>query len=75
MFLVDKYNNIDNILKYDNILNKIINSFDIYNKLFTDINYIKSMSNLEFSTNILNLEYDKLRYSNFQHLIIYGPKY
>ena len=74
MFLVDKYNyNLNNIYPYNEILNKIINSFDIYNNFFKDINYISNLSPIEFGNTIINLEYDKLRYSNFQHLIIYGP--
>jgi replication factor C subunit 3/5 len=73
MFLVDKYNdNLNYITQNDNILNTIIDSFDNYNKLFKDNDYIEKLTPYEFGKNIMNLNYDKFRYSNFQHLIIYG---
>jgi replication factor C subunit 3/5 len=73
MFLVDKYkDNLNYITQNDNILNTIIDSFDNYNKLFKDTDYINNLTPYEFGNNIMNLNYDKLRYSNFQHLIIYG---
>ena len=73
MFLVDKYNNELDYISNNNILNKIINSFDIYNDFYNDPEYISKMSNTEFTDIINKLDYDISRYSNFQHLIIYGP--
>ena len=65
MFLVDKYyNDLNNISGYYPILDKIINSFDNQHNL----NYDLSLNQI-----IKTLEYDIWRFSNFQHLIVYGP--
>jgi len=70
MFLVDKYYDSLNYITYNqNIINFILDSFDNYNKLVPNIN-----SNQDFLNYIEKIEYDKFRYSNFQHLIFYGPQ-
>jgi len=73
MFLVDKYNNELDYISNNDILNKIIDSFDIYNDFYKNPEYISKMSNTEFADIINKLDYDISRYSNFQHLIIHGP--
>ena len=73
MFLVDKYSNEFDYISNNDILNKIIDSFDTYNKFFNDSKYVANLSNTEFIDIVKNLDSDRLRYSNFQHLIIYGP--
>jgi replication factor C subunit 3/5 len=73
MFLVDKYYNDSNqIICNNSIINKIIESFNLYNPLEYDDNYIMNMSIPDFSNFINNIKYNKYKYSNFQHLIIYG---
>ena len=73
MFLVDKYYiNSNQIICNNSIINKIIESFDIYKPSQNNYDYIMNMSTLEFNTYINNIKYNKNRYSNFQHLIIYG---
>ena len=65
MFLVDKYyNDLNNISGYYPTLDKIINSFDNRH----NFNY-----NLDLDQVIKTLEYDIWQFSNFQHLIVYGP--
>jgi Cdc6-like AAA superfamily ATPase len=73
MFLVDKYNNELDYISNNDILNKIIDSFDIYNDFYKNPEYISKMSNTEFADIINKLDYDISRYANFQHLIIHGP--
>ena len=73
MFLVDKYyNNSNQIICNNSIINKIIESFNLYNPLDYDNNLIMNMSIPDFSNFINNIKYNKYKYSNFQHLIIYG---
>jgi hypothetical protein len=73
MFLVDKYYSDSNqIICNNSIINKIIERFDLYNPSQNDYDSIMDMSILEFNNYINNIKYNKYRYSNFQHLIIYG---
>jgi replication factor C subunit 3/5 len=74
MFLVDKYyNDYNNISYHQSIINKILDSFDAHNQIYTNIDSIIKLPNKEFSQVINSLEYGTWRYSNFQHLIVYGP--
>jgi replication factor C subunit 3/5 len=74
MFLVDKYYNDSNYIKYhQTIIDKILNNFDIHNEIYSNIDSIIKLPNNEFCKIINNLENGTWRYSNFQHLIIYGP--
>jgi replication factor C subunit 3/5 len=71
MFLVNKYyNNSNKIAYHKTTINKIINTFDNYYKL--DVNSLMKLPHNEFIKVLNNLEYGTWRYSNFQHLIIYG---
>jgi replication factor C subunit 3/5 len=73
MFLVDKYYNDSNqIICQDTNINKIIDSFDYYNSIYDNIENIKEMDNNSFLKFITDINYNKNRYSNFQHLILYG---
>jgi len=73
MFLVDKYYNDSNqIICNNSIINKIIESFDLHNPLQNDYDSIMNMSIPDLNNYINNIKYNKYRYSNFQHLIIYG---
>jgi replication factor C subunit 3/5 len=74
MFLVDKYYNDSNYITcHQTIIDKIIDSFDAHNQIYSNINSIIKMPNDEFKKIIDDLEYGTWRYSNFQHLIVYGP--
>ena len=71
MFLVDKYyNDPEYINHYDTQINQIVENFDSHQKLYNMIN--KNISNNEFNDIIKKLNNEKFRYSNFQHLIVYG---
>ena len=73
MFLVDKYYNDSNyIICHKSIINTLINSFDSHNYIYNNINQLPNLSNNDFAKVIEDLNYGTWRYSNFQHLIIYG---
>ena len=74
MFLVDKYYNDSNYITcHQTIIDKIIDSFDTHNQIYSNIDKIVKLPIDEFEKVIKNLEYGTWRYSNLQHLIIYGP--
>jgi len=74
MFLVDKYYNDSNYITYhQSIIDKIIESFDTHNMLYMNIDNIINTSSIdEFCTAMNRHECESWRYSNFQHLIVYG---
>jgi len=73
MFLVDKYYNNSNYITYhQNIINKLIDSFDIHNNTFFNINSINNLSNKELLIELNEINNRNWQYSNFMHLIIYG---
>ena len=72
MFLIDKYNNISNeYISKNKMIDKILNCFNSHNNMY-DINNIINKSPDEFIKIIQNLETGIWKYSNFQHLIVYG---
>ena len=73
MFLVDKYYNDKSYFNYhDDIINKLIESFDSHKHIYSNIKSIIKLPNNKL-TNIVNeLNYGNWRYSNFMHLILYG---
>jgi replication factor C subunit 3/5 len=74
MFLVDKYYNDSNYITYhQTIIDKIIESFDAHNQIYNNIDSIMKLSITDFKKVINDLHYGTWRYSNFQHLIVYGP--
>ena len=74
MFLVDKYYNDSNTIAcHQDILNKLLDSFDCHKQIQNNLDTIAKtpdqlVSSLEF------LKYSSWRYSNFQHLLVYGPE-
>ncbi len=73
MFLVDKYyNDYNYMLCHETILDKIIDSFDSHNKIYSNIDEIIKYDNDKLYDVLYELEYGTWRYSNFQHLIVYG---
>ncbi len=74
MFLVDKYYNDSNYITcHQTIIDKIIESFDAHNQIYSNVNSVIKLPQHDFHKVINDLEYGTWRYSNFQHLIVYGP--
>ena len=74
MFLVDKYYNDSNYIAcHQTIIDKIIDSFDAHNQIYSNCDSIIKLPYEQFKTIIDDLECGTWRYSNFQHLIVYGP--
>lgn len=74
MFLVDKYYNDSNYITcHQSIIDKIIDSFDAHNQIYSNIDSILKLPIDDFHKIITDLDYGTWRYSNFQHLIVYGP--
>ena len=73
MFLIDKYYEISNnyIIK-NNLINKILNCFNTHNNIYKNIDEIMTKPSNEFINIIEDLEKGTWKYSNFQHLIVYG---
>jgi replication factor C subunit 3/5 len=73
MFLVDKYYHDSNTIScHQDILEKLIDTFDAHSEIYQNIDQIKSKKFNEFKEVIGDLENGVWRYSNFQHLIVYG---
>ena len=74
MFLVDKYyKDCNYISSHQSIINKIIDSFDTHQTIYNNVDNIIKLPLQEFSKIINNLDSGIWRYSNFHHLILYGP--
>jgi replication factor C subunit 3/5 len=74
MFLVDKYYHDSNTIAcHQDILNKILDSFDSHKQIFNNLNTI-SKSREETIKTLNFLKYSSWQYSNFQHLLVYGPE-
>ena len=73
MFLVDKYNNlIHDVTMQQKTINNILDSFNNHNTIYNNLNQIILKPNDEFKKIIDDLERCIWKYSNFQHLIVYG---
>ena len=74
MFLIDKYyNNINSIACHQNILNRLLNSFDTHYDIYNNFDSIKKDDKkVVESFDYINTK--SFQYSNFQHLIFYGPE-
>jgi replication factor C subunit 3/5 len=73
MFLVDKYYEMSNNIIYENtIIEKIINSFNSHNCIYKDINKIITKPHEDFMKIVNDLDRGTLKFSNFQHIIVYG---
>ncbi len=75
MFLVDKYQKDSNYITcHQDIIDKLLDTFDSHQKIYKMTKNIKKMSNKDFKSMVNELETKNWRYSNLQHLVIYGPK-
>jgi replication factor C subunit 3/5 len=73
MFLIDKYSEISNqYISENKMVDTILESFNCHNKIYQNMNNISNMDNQEFIKIIYELEKSVFKYSNFQHLIVYG---
>lgn len=73
MFFVDKYYELSNSLIYkNNIVDKILESFNLHNVIYRNINELVNKPQEEVLKVIDELERGTWKYSNFQHLIVYG---
>jgi|TARA_B100000524_G_scaffold344915_1_gene242824 replication factor C subunit 3/5 len=75
MFLVDKYQkDSDYITCHQDIIETLLDTFDSHQKIYKKSNELVKKSKSEFKKIIKELETKSWRYSNLQHLVIYGPK-
>ena len=73
MFLVDKYYKDSNqYIWHHSIIEKILESFDTHNEIYSNIDKIILKPKEEMYDIIANLERGVWRYANFQHLVVYG---
>ena len=73
MFLVDKYYHDSNMITcHEDILEKLLDTFDAHSDIYRNVNKLKKKGFQEFKEVIDDLETGVWRYSNFQHLIVYG---
>lgn len=73
MFLVDKYfKNTDYYDWHQSIIEKILESFNNHTKIYSNMSNIIDKPIDEFTNIINNLDCGILRFSNFQHLVVYG---
>ena len=72
MFLVDKYKNDSNyIVMHNDIIERLLNTFDSHQEIYMKANQIVKKKN-DFKKIIKELETGNWRYSNLQHMILYG---
>ncbi len=75
MFLVDKYQkDSDHITCHQDIIETLLDTFDSHQKIYKKSNELVTKSKTEFKKIIKELETKSWRYSNLQHLVLYGPK-
>jgi len=73
MFLIDKYQDITNeYTSKNNSIERIIECFNTHNNVYKNIDLLKEKSDKDFYEIIEKLEKGVWKYSNFQHLIVYG---
>ena len=75
MFLVDKYQKDSNYIScHQDIIEKLLDTFDSHQQIYKKAGELVKKSKLEFKKTIKELETKSWRYSNLQHLVLYGPK-
>jgi len=73
MFLVDKYYQDSNTITcHQKILEKLLDTFDTHTQIYDNIKELSKKPIKEISEVINELHNGTWRYSNFQHLIVYG---
>lgn len=75
MFLVDKYQKDSKYTScHQDIIEKLLDTFDSHQKIYKKADELVKKSKSEFKNTIKELETKSWRYSNLQHLVLYGPK-
>ena len=75
MFLVDKYYIESNYFASNQeILNRLLESFNIHSQIYQNIDYIINKPYSEFINIIDNMIHGTWKYGNFPHLLVYGPE-
>lgn len=73
MFLVDKYQTLNDIVGSNKeILDKLLKSFDTHNQVYENIEFILKKPKEEIYKILYDIDNGSWKYSNFQHLIVYG---
>ena len=73
MFLVDKYQTLNDIVGSNKeILDKLLKSFDTHNQVYENIKFILKKPKEEIYKILYEIDNGSWKYSNFQHLIVYG---
>jgi len=73
MFLIDKYNYLAcELTSQQKLINNILNSFNSHNTIYNNLDQILLKPNDEFKKIVDDLERCLWKYSNFQHLVVYG---
>ena len=73
MFLVDKYYHDSNTITcHKEIINKLLDTFDSHIPIYQDLNGLKNLDRENFGKVMNSLDKGTWRYSNFQHLVVYG---
>jgi replication factor C subunit 3/5 len=73
MFLIDKYNYLTcELTSQQKLINNILNSFNSHNIIYNNIQNILNKPHDEFKKIVDDLERCIWKYSNFQHIIVYG---
>ena len=75
MFLVDKYNQDSNIIAiHKKILDNLLESFNVHNTIYKNLDIIVKKPYDEFYNIINNMVRGTWKYANFTHLLVYGPE-
>jgi replication factor C subunit 3/5 len=73
MFLVDKYfKDSNHYVWHHSIIEKILDSFDTHNDIYSNMDSIMKKPIEEFGNIIHNMERGLWKFANFQHLVVYG---
>jgi replication factor C subunit 3/5 len=73
MFLIDKYNHLTcELTSQQKLINNILNSFNSHNSIYNNLKDVLCKPDDEFKKIIDDLERCIWKFSNFQHIIVYG---
>ena len=74
MFLVDKYrNDANSITCHQDIVEKLLSTFDTHNEMYQKLDNVINKPVDQIVNSFKNFDPLDFKYSNFQHLIMYGP--
>lgn len=74
MFLVDKYrNDANSITCHQDIVEKLLSTFDTHNEMYQKLDNVINKPMDQILDSFKDFDPLDFKYSNFQHLIMYGP--